>query len=308
MNENESGKKGLTGSGLFGQLPKEKWDELTRAMENQVAARRTIIFRQGDPGDKFYIIHSGKVRVFRKDADGLETDLSLLGAGESFGEMSLLTGETRSANVEAVEETRLKVLSKEQFELILKDFPHISLAFVKQMSGWLLRDEKTIEKEAQQLYRAHHISWFDFLLVIGVSVILALVFNKSNPNGIPLFPKFPDRKAISEISAAQAMEEVKKGEALIVDAGPEAFYEKKHIQGAISIPLSLFDIVYTMAFGGNEKGKKVIVYGGTFSKLYDWELADKLLLRGHKDVKVLEGGMAAWEKKGYPVEGEKGKE
>jgi rhodanese-related sulfurtransferase len=308
MNENESGKKGLTGSRVFGQLPKEKWDELTRAMENQVVARRTIIFRQGDPGDKFYIIHSGKVRVFRKDADGLETDLSLLGAGESFGEMALLTGETRSANVEAVEETRLKVLSKEQFELILKDFPHISLAFVKQMSGWLLRDEKTIEKEAQQLYRAHHISWFDFLLVIGVSVILALVFNKSNPNGIPLFPKFPDRKAISEISAAQAMEEVKKGEALIVDAGPEAFYEKKHIQGAISIPLSLFDIVYTMAFGGNEKGKKVIVYGGTFSKLYDWELADKLLLRGHKDVKVLEGGMTTWEKMGYPGEEEKGKE
>ena len=315
MNENDSGKKGPAGSRVFGQLPTEKWDELTRAMENQVVARRTIIFRQGDPGDKFYVIHSGKVRVFRTETDGSETDLALLGEGESFGEMALLTGEKRSANVEAIEETHLKVLSKEQFDLILKDFPHISLAFVKQMSEWilrdekiigsLLRDEKIIEKEAQQ---AHRISWFDFILVIGVSVILALVFNKSNPNGIPLFPKFPDRKAISEISAAQAMEEVKKGEALIVDAGPEAFYEKKHVQGAISIPLSLFDIVYMMAFGGDEKGEKVIVYGGTFSKLYDWELADKLLLRGHKDVMVLEGGMAAWEKKGYPVEEAKGKE
>ena len=142
MDENESGKKELTGSSVFGQLPKEKRDELTRAMENRVVARRTIIFRQGDPGDKFYIIHSGRVRVFRTDADGLETDLALLGAGESFGEMALLTGEARSANVEAVEETRLKVLSKEQFELILKDFPHISRTFVKQMSGWLQRDEK----------------------------------------------------------------------------------------------------------------------------------------------------------------------
>ncbi|MGZ6235997.1 MAG: cyclic nucleotide-binding domain-containing protein [Syntrophales bacterium] len=308
MSKNESGKEGLPRSKVFGQLPKEKWDELTRAMENQIVSRRTIIFRQGDPGDKFYIIHSGKVRVFRKDADGLETDLSVLGAGESFGEMALLTGEVRSANVEAVKETRLMVLSKEQFDLILKDFPHITLFFVKQMSGLLLRNERIIEKEAQQLYRAHRVSWFDFLLVIGMSVILALVFNKSNPNGIPLFPKFPDRKAISEISAAQAMEEVKKGEALIVDAGPEVFYEKKHIQGAINVPLSLFDIVYMMAFGGDEKGKRVIVYGGTFSKLYDWELADKLLLRGHKDVKVLEGGMASWEKKGYPVEEEKGKE
>jgi len=315
MKENESEKKGVTDNGVFGQLPKEKWDELSRAMEDQVAARGTIIFREGDPGNRFFIIHSGKVRVFKTDAEGMETDLNLLGAGDSFGEMALLTGEPRSASVEAVEETRLKVLSREQFELILKDFPHISLAFVRQMSKWLardekiigslLRDERIIERELQQ---AHRMSWVDFLLVIGVSAILAIVFNKSNPNGIPLFPKFPDKKEISEISATQAMEEMRKGEAIIVDAGPEVFYEKKHIQEAISIPLSLFDIVYVMAFGEEERGKKIIVYGGTFSKLYDWELADKLLLRGHKDVKVLEGGMAAWEKEGYPVEAERGKE
>ena len=307
MNENESRKEESAGSTVFGQLPKEKWDEITRAVENKVVAPRTVIFRQGDPGDKFYIIHSGKVRVFRKDSNGLETELSVLGAGESFGEMALLTGEARLANVEAVEETRLTVLSKEQFERILKDFPDVSLAFVKQVSGWLLRADKILEEETKQIHQAPRISWLDFLLVIGVSVILAFMFNQSNPNGLPLFPTFPDKKAIPEISAAQAMEEVKKGETLIVDAEPANFYEKKHIQGAINMPLSLFEIVYMMTFGGEEKGKKVIVYGGTISKLYDWELANKLLLRGHKDVRVLEGGLAAWEKKGYPVETEKGK-
>ena len=98
------------------------------------------------------------------------------------------------------------------------------------------------------------------------------------------------------------MEEMKTGDALIVDAGPEGFYHKKHIQGAISVPLSVFDILYEVTFGEGEKAKKVIVYGGTISKLYDWELAGKLLLKGHTDVKVLEGGTAAWEKAGYPVE------
>jgi len=299
-------KEEFAGKTVFGKLPEGKWDELFKAVEHQVAAPRTIIFRQGDPGDRFYVIRSGKVRVFRKDAAGLETDLSVLGPGESFGEMALLTGEPRSANVEAIEETRLMVLSKEQFERILKDFPDITLAFVKQMSGWLLRDEKIIEKGAQQQYRAPRVSWLDFVLLIGVSLILALVFNRSNPNGIALFPSLPDRKAISQISPSKAMEEARSGEALFVDAGPESFYEKKHIEGAVSVPLALFDIVYPMAFTGEEKGKRVIVYGGTFSKLYDWELASKLLLRGHKDVLVLEGGMAAWERKGYPVEEEKG--
>ena len=46
----------------------------------------------------------------------------------------------------------------------------------------------------------------------------------------------------------------------------------------------------------------MIVYGGTFSRLYDWELAGKLFKRGHTDVKVLDGGMSAWERAGYPVE------
>jgi rhodanese-related sulfurtransferase len=302
MMENEIKKEEFTESKVFGELPQEKWDDLTRAVEHRVVAPGTIIVRQEDPGDSFYLIRSGKVRVYRRDNDGLETNLSVLGAGESFGEMALLTGQARSANVEAIEETHLMVLSKEQFERVLKDFPDISLTFVKQMSEWLLKAEKVIEKEARQQYLAPRVSWFDFVLIIGVSVVLALVFNQSNPNGIPLLPKFPERKAIPVISAASAMEEMKKGDTLLVDAGPEGFYQKKHIQGAINVPLSLFDILYEVTFGGEEKAKKVIVYGGTFSKFYDWELAEKLLLKGRKDVKVLEGGAAAWERAGYPVE------
>jgi rhodanese-related sulfurtransferase len=309
MSDNDNRKDDFTGSGVFGELPKEKWEEITHAVEKLTVAPRSIIFRQGDPGDCFYIITSGKVRVFRKDKDGLETQLSVLGAGESFGEMALLTGEARSANVETLEETGFMVLSKEQFERILKDYPKLSLSFVKQMSGWLLRDEKLIEKEAQQQYRAPRMSWFDFVLIIGVSLILMYVFNQSNPNGIPLFPKLLDKKSFSMISPAAAMEEMKKGETIVIDAGPANFYDKKHIKGAINMPLALFDIVYMMTFSGEEeKQKKIIVYGGTISKLYDYELAGILMNRGHKEVRVLEGGLSAWEKKGYPVEEEaKGK-
>jgi len=295
-------KEGFGGETVFAQLPPEKWDDLTRAMEDQVVAPGTVIFRQGDPGDKFYLIRKGKVRVFRRDRDALETQLSVLGEGESFGEMALLTGEKRSANVEALEETHLMVLSKEQFEGFVKDSPDVTLAVVKQMAGWLLSKDRVIEKETRQQYLAPRVSWFDFVLIIGVSVVLALVFNRSNPNSIPVLPKFPDRSAISSIGPSSAMEQLKKGDTIIVDAGPEGSYQRKHIQGAISVPLALSDILYEVTFQEEEKGKKVIVYGGTFSKLYDWELADKLFRSGHKDVKVLEGGTAAWEKAGYPVE------
>jgi rhodanese-related sulfurtransferase len=305
MTEQESRKNGFSDSSVFRALPQEKRDEITQALETRLVAPGTIIFRQGDPGDSFYIVNSGKVRVFRRDKEGMETDLSILGPGDTFGEMALLTGEPRSANVEAVEESRLMVLSKDQFDRILKDYPDLSLAFVKQMSRWLLRDEKLIEKEAQQAYRAPRLAWFDFPLLIGVSLVLAIVFNQSNPNGIPLFPKFPDRNSIPAVSPTTAMEELKSGQAIIVDAGPANFYAQTHIKGSVNLPLSVFDILYMMTLAGEDKQKKIIVYGATISKPYDLELANKLTLRGHKNVSILEGGLSAWEGRGYPVEEQK---
>jgi rhodanese-related sulfurtransferase len=68
------------------------------------------------------------------------------------------------------------------------------------------------------------------------------------------------------------------------------------------MPLALFDLVYMMTLAEENKSKKIIVYGGTISRLYDLEVANKLILRGYKNTRVLEGGLSEWEKKGYPVE------
>jgi len=142
--------------------------------------------------------------------------------------------------------------------------------------------------------------WFDFVLVIGVSVLLAITFNFSNPYGIPLIPERPE--AVASISASAAMQDYRQGQTLIVDAMPNNFYQNAHIQGAVNMPMALFDIVYLMSFSEEKKDKEIVVYGNTISRPYDLEIADKLLLRGYKDVKVLEGGLQAWEANGYPVE------
>jgi 3-mercaptopyruvate sulfurtransferase SseA len=62
-----------------------------------------------------------------------------------------------------------------------------------------------------------------------------------------------------------------------------------------------------MTFTEEGREKKIIVYGGTISRFYDLEVANKLLLRGYTNIRILEGGLAAWEARGYPVE-EKAKE
>ncbi|MBP8644624.1 MAG: cyclic nucleotide-binding domain-containing protein [Syntrophobacteraceae bacterium] len=297
----ESQRKRLKESTIFRDVPREKLDEIARAIRNVVFPGNTVVIREGDPGDSFFIISSGKVRVFRRLGEDMETDLAVLGPGDSFGEMALLTGEPRSAYIETLEETHLMVLSKDQFDRILRDCPDVSRAFAKEIRGWLLQSQKLLETEAQVAYKATKLSWLDFVVVFGVSIVLALVFNSSNPNGIPLFPKFPDRGSIPTISPASAMEEVQRGDALIVDARPPNFYGKRHIKGAVNMPLALFDIVYMMNFAEEDKNREIIVYGRTVSKLYDLEVASKLMLRGYTNVKILEDGLSAWERSGYPV-------
>jgi rhodanese-related sulfurtransferase len=293
-------RKILLKSFVFRDLPPEKLDELARTVQSRVARPNEIIFNEGDPPDAFYIIGSGRVRIFVSHKDRMERELSVRGPGEHFGEVALLAGDTRTANAESMVETQLVVLSKEQFDSLLRDYPHLSRNFVREMRGWLLKDQEIIEEEADAVIRASRVFWFDFVLVIGVSVLLAITFNFSNPYGIPLIPERPE--AVASISASAAMEDYRQGQTLIVDAMPNNFYRMRHIEGAVNMPMALFDIVYLMSFPEEGKDKKIVVYGNTISRPYDLEIAGKLLLRGHRDVKVLDGGLQAWEANGYPVE------
>jgi CheY-like chemotaxis protein/rhodanese-related sulfurtransferase len=153
---------------------------------------------------------------------------------------------------------------------------------------------------ASAVFRASRVSLSDFLLIIGVSVLLAIIFNISNPHGIPLLPDRPD--AVASICASAAMEDYRQGQVLIVDAMPNNFYQLRHIKDAINITPALFDIMYLVSLSEVDKDQKIMVYGNTISRPYDLEIADKLLLMGYKNVKVLEGGLQAWEANGYPVD------
>ena len=70
-----------------------------------------IIIREGDPGRSIYVILSGRVRVFTRDYEGNEEELAILVKGQFFGEMSLLTGKSRSAYVSALDTSMLMELS-----------------------------------------------------------------------------------------------------------------------------------------------------------------------------------------------------
>ncbi len=292
----------LLKNSVLRDLPPEEIDELARTVKSRVTAPSEVIFKEGDPPDAFYIIGSGRVRIFVKSEDGVERELAVCGPGEHFGEVAPLTGETRTASAISVDETHLIVLTREQFDRLLRDNPDLSRNFARQVRRWLLRDQEIIKKEADTVIRSSRVSWSDFALIIGISVLLAITFNISNPHRIPFVPVRPD--PVPSISAVAAMEDYRQGQTLIVDAMPANFYQQRHIKGAINMTIALFDFVYLMSFSEEDKTKKIVVYGNSISRPYDLEIADKLLLRGYRNIKVLDGGLQAWEAKGYPIEKE----
>ena len=102
-----------------------------RVTELEVPAGR-VIARQGEFGTGFFIIVSGMVRVVR---DG-ET-LAELGPGDFFGELSVLDGKPRNAQVISTEPTTCLALATWEFEAVVNEQPSVALAILRELAGRL---------------------------------------------------------------------------------------------------------------------------------------------------------------------------
>jgi rhodanese-related sulfurtransferase len=160
------------------------------------------------------------------------------------------------------------------------------------------RIRTSLQKERQ---RARRVSVMDMVLILGVGLLLGLIYNFSSPSRIDLIPQNWVRESAPLIDSRLAKVKYNEEQAIFVDARPAEFFNQEHIRGAVNLPLALFDFVYSMKFAHLDPQKELIVYGRNISRLYDEEVAFKLASRGHKQVKILSGGIAVWRKGGFPV-------
>jgi CRP/FNR family transcriptional regulator, cyclic AMP receptor protein len=111
--------------------PKDLAAVAGRAVEVEFPADR-VIARQGEIGTGFFLVVDGSVRVVR---DGEE--VAVLGPGEFFGELSVLDGLPRIAQVVAIEPTRCLALPTWEFEQALLEIPTLALAILRGLAGRL---------------------------------------------------------------------------------------------------------------------------------------------------------------------------
>jgi len=133
---------------LFSGIPREELVSLLTSVTPRHHAAGETILREGEPGDALFLIAAGTVRVFTRSDGGEEIPLAALGAGEFFGEVSLLTGRPRTATVTALTDVDLLRLDRAAVNKLRELHPGIEASLSEFHRR---RAEKTVEALVERM-------------------------------------------------------------------------------------------------------------------------------------------------------------
>ncbi len=132
---------------LFNGLNDPQIIEVAGMLEPEAHPAGEAIVREGEPGEFFYIIDNGQVKVTRKQRE-TETQVAVLEPGDYFGEQALTRGRPRNATVTAITEVELLRLSRDGFDTLLKRYPQIKLNL-------------GVTRQSRELQLRHKFDWLE---------------------------------------------------------------------------------------------------------------------------------------------------
>ncbi|MFN8075298.1 MAG: Crp/Fnr family transcriptional regulator [Kineosporiaceae bacterium] len=129
---------------LFTALDDEAAAALQGSMTQVDLPRGDVLFHEGDPGDRLYVIVEGKVKLGRTSSDGRENLLAILGPGEMFGELSLFDPGPRNATATAVADSLLLGLGTEELHAWLAGRPDVARQLLAALARRLRRTNEAL--------------------------------------------------------------------------------------------------------------------------------------------------------------------
>ena len=130
---------------LFASLNREAMHTLTAQMSHKIFKKGETIVHEGDRPLGFTVIREGSAKAYRTTLDGREQILYIFPANDYFGARFLFTEEKVPYSVEALEETRVCILSKEQFSSLLLEHSGVALQIIEAMANRMSRLELVLQ-------------------------------------------------------------------------------------------------------------------------------------------------------------------
>jgi CRP/FNR family cyclic AMP-dependent transcriptional regulator len=134
----------LAHASLFSALDEEAAAALRATMVAVELPRGEVLFDEGDPGDRLYVINEGKIKLGASSSDGRETLLAILGPGEMFGELSFFDPGPRNATAVALTDVSLLGVGHADLEPWLTGRPEVAASLLAALARRLRRTNEAM--------------------------------------------------------------------------------------------------------------------------------------------------------------------
>ncbi len=136
----------LAASQLFSGLDERSLDQIAGAATLRKVARQEMIFMEGDTAEALFIVGKGKVKIFKISPEGKEQILMIASPGDSFAEAALFGGNKYPASAQALEESDIAMISREQFVKVLGEDPDLAVNLIARLSALLRKLAALVEE------------------------------------------------------------------------------------------------------------------------------------------------------------------
>lgn len=130
---------------LFKDLPDEYLNDLAMILAEQVFGKGQLIFSEGDAATGFYVVITGRVKIFKLSLEGKEQILHIFGPGAPIGEVAVFEGKRFPANAESLEDSRLFFFPRNALLKLIRENPSIALHMLAVLSQRLRRFASLID-------------------------------------------------------------------------------------------------------------------------------------------------------------------
>jgi len=130
---------------LFQGLPQRQLEEVASIALKQKLKRGETLFMEGVRASGFYVVVSGRVKIFKLSVDGKEQILHIFGSGECFAEVPVFSGGSFPAHAEALESTTVLFFPRNAFVELIKNEPSLAMNMLAVLSKRLRQFTHLIE-------------------------------------------------------------------------------------------------------------------------------------------------------------------
>ncbi len=142
---------------IFSDLSEEELDGLIPRIVERRLKGDTVIFHENDPGTAFFLVKTGRIKIYKTDPHGREQVLSILGDGQIFGDVPAFDGGPYPATAETMTDSEIYLIRSEDFQDLVRQHPEVALKIIRVL-GQRLRQAMELVRDLSFKQAPHRLA------------------------------------------------------------------------------------------------------------------------------------------------------